>query len=71
MGIFQVEISRWELSWVGIFFSGGFLGGNCPGRIIRVGLGVFLVPVIVVSSAVQHSCKIYTRCQVFILFCAI
>ena len=52
MGIFQVgvilsgnfsdesypgwELSRWELSWVRNFISGGFPGGNCPGRIIQV-----------------------------------
>ena len=31
------EFSRGELSWLGIFFCGGFSGGNCPGRIIRMG----------------------------------
>ena len=41
------ELSCWELSWVGIFFSRGFPDGNCPGVIIWVGIfrvGVFLVP---------------------------
>ena len=36
------ELSRWELSWMEIFFGGSFPGGNCPRGIIRV--GVFLVP---------------------------
>ena len=30
------KLSRWELSRVVIFFGGGFSGGNCPGRIIRM-----------------------------------
>ena len=41
------ESSGWELSWMRIFFVGRFPGGNCLGRIIRMGIfwvGVFLVP---------------------------
>ena len=40
------KLSRWDLSWVGIFFGRSFLGGNCLVGIIRVAIsqvGVFML----------------------------
>ena len=40
------ELSRWDLSWVGIFFGVSFPGGNCLVGIIRVAIfrvGVFML----------------------------
>ena len=42
-----LKSSRWDLSWMAIFFGGNFPGGNCPVGIIRVvifWMGVFMLP---------------------------
>ena len=50
------ELSKWDLSWVGIFFGESFPGGNCSVEIIQVAIfrvGVFMLPCVEPDTDVE------------------
>ena len=50
------ELSKWDLSWVGIFFGESFPGGNCSVEIIQVAIfrvGVFMLPCVEPDTNVE------------------